>query len=317
MVMSSGVQEERGETDKENSKMDMTSGVQAERNDSEAGISLPPFRVNPSRGWPATPGLKRWALVAPETPFLEKPSDEAAILSVLKTGDEVDFVAVETVRGKKWCKVVLSNGQKGYMRGDTQVRQLLYVQLEQARGEMLYAPEATAPVARQLVRGINFLILETVKPAAEAWVRIRLSDGQEGFLHGKAKIKRLDTPATAKAANSPEHDMLVGALWCIGGILVTACTYSAAAEKGGSYTIAWGAILFGGIQFFKGLINSSAEPSSPSTPTYIDSSQPSNALISPSDSSQALTWHCGCGETNIRSADVCRVCQKMRPWNAD
>ena len=49
--------------------------------------------------------------------------------------------------------------------------------------------------------------------------------------------------------------MLFGALWCIGGILVTAITYSAAASSsgGGSYFVAYGAIIFGAIQFFKGL----------------------------------------------------------------
>jgi len=44
-----------------------------------------------------------------------------------------------------------------------------------------------------------------------------------------------------------KKDMLYGALWCIGG---TALTF---ANVG---FIFWGAILFGGIQFFRGLINS-------------------------------------------------------------
>ncbi|WP_428740450.1 hypothetical protein [Tenacibaculum sp.] len=43
-------------------------------------------------------------------------------------------------------------------------------------------------------------------------------------------------------------DMLYGALWCIGGIVATA------ADIG---FIFWGAIVFGGIQFFKGVANSS------------------------------------------------------------
>lgn len=43
-----------------------------------------------------------------------------------------------------------------------------------------------------------------------------------------------------------KKDMLYGELWCVGG---TALTF---ANVG---FIFWGAILFGGIQFFKGLIN--------------------------------------------------------------
>lgn len=55
-----------------------------------------------------------------------------------------------------------------------------------------------------------------------------------------------------------KKDMIFGALWCIGGTVVTVATYSAA-SGGGSYVVAWGAILFGAIQFIKGLINSTAK----------------------------------------------------------
>jgi len=51
------------------------------------------------------------------------------------------------------------------------------------------------------------------------------------------------------------RNMVIGGLWCVGGILVTAITYGAASSGsgGGSYVIAWGAIVFGAIQFFKGV----------------------------------------------------------------
>jgi hypothetical protein len=61
----------------------------------------------------------------------------------------------------------------------------------------------------------------------------------------------------SKAVKSQANkDMLYGALWCIGGTIVTAITYSAASEGGGSYVVAWGAIIFGLVQFIKGAINS-------------------------------------------------------------
>ncbi|MDE3247388.1 MAG: hypothetical protein KGO82_01930 [Bacteroidota bacterium] len=46
-----------------------------------------------------------------------------------------------------------------------------------------------------------------------------------------------------------EKDMLYGALWCIGGTVLTL------ADIG---FIFWGAIVFGGIQFFKGVMNYSS-----------------------------------------------------------
>lgn len=55
---------------------------------------------------------------------------------------------------------------------------------------------------------------------------------------------RYDDGARRKKANS---DMLYGALWCVGGIVATAANIG---------FIFWGAILFGGIQFFRGLTNS-------------------------------------------------------------
>lgn len=48
------------------------------------------------------------------------------------------------------------------------------------------------------------------------------------------------------------RDLIVGGLWCLGGTVVTVATWSMA-SGGGSYVVAWGAILFGGIQFVRGL----------------------------------------------------------------
>jgi hypothetical protein len=52
-----------------------------------------------------------------------------------------------------------------------------------------------------------------------------------------------------------QRNMTYGALWCIGGTVVTGLTY-AAASGGGTYVVAWGAIIFGGIQFLSGLFGS-------------------------------------------------------------
>ncbi|MGD1842003.1 MAG: hypothetical protein ACFB0B_14075 [Thermonemataceae bacterium] len=49
----------------------------------------------------------------------------------------------------------------------------------------------------------------------------------------------------AKKGNG-QKDMLYGALWCVGGIVVTIANIG---------FIFWGAIIFGGIQFIKGVAN--------------------------------------------------------------
>ena len=54
-----------------------------------------------------------------------------------------------------------------------------------------------------------------------------------------------------------KRNMIRGASWCIGGFFVTAVTYGIAAEQangagGGTYLVAWGAIIFGAFRFLKG-----------------------------------------------------------------
>jgi hypothetical protein len=59
-----------------------------------------------------------------------------------------------------------------------------------------------------------------------------------------------------KKANrdAASKNLVLGALWCVGGAVVTIVTYQIATESGGgTYFVAWGAVLFGGIQFLRGL----------------------------------------------------------------
>ena len=72
--------------------------------------------------------------------------------------------------------------------------------------------------------------------------------------HAEQTSIQTPTPAGAKnPADEAVRNVIVGALWCIGGIVVTAVTYNAVKDTGGTYFVAYGAILFGGVQFLKGL----------------------------------------------------------------
>jgi hypothetical protein len=50
-----------------------------------------------------------------------------------------------------------------------------------------------------------------------------------------------------------KKNMIYGGLWAVGGTVVTVWTYASASDGGGHYVVAWGAIIFGAIQFFRGL----------------------------------------------------------------
>ena len=49
-------------------------------------------------------------------------------------------------------------------------------------------------------------------------------------------------------------DLITGLLWAVGGVVVTAVTYSLASSGsgGGTYFVAWGAVIFGGYQALRG-----------------------------------------------------------------
>ena len=59
-------------------------------------------------------------------------------------------------------------------------------------------------------------------------------------------VEDLEKQIQSAKKERAQKDMLYGALWCVGGTIATL------ADIG---FIFWGAILFGGIQFIKGVIN--------------------------------------------------------------
>lgn len=60
-------------------------------------------------------------------------------------------------------------------------------------------------------------------------------------------IKNLEQQINDTKKEQAKSDMLWGAVWCIGGIIATVADFG---------YIFCGAIVFGGIQFFKGIANS-------------------------------------------------------------
>jgi hypothetical protein len=60
-----------------------------------------------------------------------------------------------------------------------------------------------------------------------------------------------------ESASAGQRNMMIGGIVCVVGIVITMGSLMAASGGGGgSYVIAWGAIVFGAIQFFRGLTQS-------------------------------------------------------------
>jgi hypothetical protein len=62
----------------------------------------------------------------------------------------------------------------------------------------------------------------------------------------------------------------IGALWCVGGIVVTLVTLGMAG-RGGTYVVAWGAVWFGLVQAIRGLIRSQHQPTEDDLLCVLDS----------------------------------------------
>lgn len=74
--------------------------------------------------------------------------------------------------------------------------------------------------------------------------------------HATTVVSDLSKRISEAKRQKAKKDILYGALWCGGGLLVTLITYSAASSGGGGrYVVTWGAIIFGGIQLIRGLMN--------------------------------------------------------------
>jgi hypothetical protein len=65
-------------------------------------------------------------------------------------------------------------------------------------------------------------------------------------------VEKLSVATVSVHKDEGTKNMMIGGLICLVGIVITAATYSSAAG-GGRYVIAWGAIIFGAIRFFRGL----------------------------------------------------------------
>jgi hypothetical protein len=123
------------------------------------------------------------------------------------------------------------------------------------------SPPDPTPPPEQVVEAVYGFAAEQMRSGvAPSGIEKSLTD--RGLDAGEATVvvQRLERANAEARKEAGRKNMLYGALWCFGGIGLTAVTYRAAANSGGGKMVfAWGAILFGGIQFIRGLIQSAED----------------------------------------------------------
>lgn len=123
---------------------------------------------------------------------------------------------------------------------------------------------AYAPTLAEIQDAAMHAIAHGAKPRkveAELARQFDLSPDEARLLVDQARRdarthRKSHTYLTAKRNKCLRH-LAFGSLWCIGGTIVTAATYSAASD-GGTYVVAWGAIVIGGIEALYGLLGTLA-----------------------------------------------------------
>jgi hypothetical protein len=121
-------------------------------------------------------------------------------------------------------------------------------QMHDAIGDYLSHPEAIAEAAglRDVYAHADGLMQHG---SADEAIVTRLKQGGLEEPAARGVVGHLHSQKTTKAA---KVNVVMGAVVCAVGIIVTVATYSAA-EGGGSYVVAWGAIVFGALQLLAGL----------------------------------------------------------------
>jgi hypothetical protein len=178
------------------------------------------------------------------------------VMEELAVGKEIELGGVKKNNGLSFVTVTLPSGQKGYLSGDTKIYHIKGAHLVQKSVNVFAEPFTQSRVVTQYGKNAKLYLTGVVKQGGSDWVKVRDDVGNEGFIEGNTKIKVIPEAVTVTRELGGKN-MLHGALWCIGGITVTFVTYSSAVSSGGgTYVVTWGAILFGGLQFLKGMYQS-------------------------------------------------------------
>jgi hypothetical protein len=117
-------------------------------------------------------------------------------------------------------------------------------------------PPSPGVSAEALVRSIYQYAAHMMKSGCSDW-QIGKALVEKGLNPEQAQIviQKLHQVRAQVFRKAGMRDMLVGGGFCLLGLIVTIGTFSAATSSptGGRYIVAWGAIIFGAIQFFRGL----------------------------------------------------------------
>lgn len=209
-------------------------------------------------------------------------------------GAEVDLGRVLTNAGQQWVEVMDGTFVKGFIPGTTKVYFVKKIIVDQDQVIVYDIAAPTAQERARYIKGTVLYKINELKEAEQEWIEVRDENGNTGFIHKDTVLKDgepaavpppgavpypgapapaapipgmpypgapfMPTPQQREAIriqerNSGRNMMLIGALMFVGGIVVTALSYSLASSgsSGGYYWLCFGPVIFGPVYFFQGL----------------------------------------------------------------
>jgi hypothetical protein len=188
-------------------------------------------------------------IVDPQVKVFGEPDPASLTIASLTSGDEVDFVKMLKVARQNWAEVVLASGEKGYLPAETRLFFFKQASLLQKSLKIYNRPSTLSAVRGALQKKDRFYVLDIVdRDTKEPWIKIRDLTGAEGFIDGNAHIK----VATEVTRATGKRTMLSGGLWCLAGVLIATGVIQAANSLG-ALVVTWGAIIYGTVQFLRGI----------------------------------------------------------------
>ncbi len=210
--------------------------------------------------WYSTPTKTGESSLIAGQPIAEITSGSTGFMSGFKLSS-VDRSRAEKARdANPFIEVLLADGRRGFVEKEARIIKVKQMVLRQVQTALHESASIDSPVIATLNRGETVLHFGTdpaVKSAdGTVWLPVTAPEGRRGFILGDSKVEiskpRIETEPIDGAKN-----LLIGGIICAVGIGVTAVTYSSASSGGGTYVVAWGAMLFGGIRFVWGLLQMS------------------------------------------------------------
>jgi hypothetical protein len=154
-----------------------------------------------------------------------------------------------------FVEIKLADGRRGFLDGEVAIFRTKTMFLRQGQVSLYAEPSLDAPIVATLEKDARVRTRDAgVERDGIKWLNVSAEAGHVGYMRGDVEAMALaERPRIEGSSGNGFNNVLIGGAIFLIGIVVTVGSYSAVSHSGGSYLIAWGAILFGGIRLVKGL----------------------------------------------------------------